>query len=75
MATAGSGDVLLGIITSVVGQRFKNMLKSVAYATLINGISGELAQQKYTDIGMTAKDTTDFIRPAIIFLRQSCGMI
>ena len=75
MATAGSGDVLLGVMTSVVGQKHENLLKSVAYATIINGIAGEIAQEKYTDIGMTAKDTSDFLRSAIIFLRQSCGMI
>ncbi|MBO4539080.1 MAG: NAD(P)H-hydrate dehydratase, partial [Clostridia bacterium] len=63
MATAGSGDVLLGVMTAVVGQKFENLLKSVAYATIINGIAGEFAQQKYTDIGMTAKDTSDFLRP------------
>ncbi len=74
MATAGSGDVLLGIMTSVVGQRFDNILKSVAYATFINGFAGELAQKKYTDIGMTSADTLEQIRPAILFLKKSCGI-
>ncbi len=75
MATAGSGDVLLGIMTAIVGQKYNNILKSVAYATILNGISGEIAQKYFTDIGMTAKDTVDSIRPAIIFLRESCRMV
>ena len=74
MATAGSGDVLLGIITSVVGQKFKSILKSVAYATVLNGVSGEIAQNNFTDIGMTSMDTVQSIRPAIKFLRNYCGI-
>ena len=75
MATAGSGDVLLGILTAIVGQKHDNLLKSVACATILNGISGEIAQRKYTEIGMTAKDTVDSIRSAIIFLRESCRIV
>ncbi len=74
MATAGSGDVLLGVLTAIIGQRFDNTLKSVAYATFINGFSGGLAEKEFSDIGMTSLDTTRFIRPAIQFLRKCCGI-
>ncbi len=70
MATAGSGDVLLGIMTAVVGQKIENLLLSVAYATFLNGIAGELAQKEYTDIGMTASDTVANIPKAVKFLRK-----
>ncbi len=75
MATAGSGDVFLGILTAIVGQKHDNLLKSVAFATILNGIAGEMAQKTFTDIGMTAKDTVDYIRPAIINLRESCRIV
>lgn len=74
MATAGSGDVLLGIITSVIGQKYNNLLLSVAYATYLNGIAGEIAKEKYTDIGMTSSDTARSILEAIKLLRKCCGI-
>ena len=70
MATAGSGDILSGIILSAVCQNSKNPLLSVAFATFINGIAGELAQDSFSDIGMTAKDTVTKIPDAIIYCRK-----
>ena len=70
MATAGSGDVLSGILVGVLGQNMNNLLLSVAYATFINGLAGELAQKEFTDICMTSKDTVTKIPNAVIYCRD-----
>lgn len=70
MATAGSGDVLSGIMVGVLGQKTNNLLLSVAYATYINGLAGEFAQKEFTDICMTSKDTVTKIPDAVIYCRD-----
>ena len=70
MATAGSGDVLSGIIVGILGSNYKNIALSVAYATFINGLSGEFAQKQETDISMTASSTVTYIKDAIIYCRE-----
>lgn len=73
MATAGSGDVLSGIMVGVLAQKPQNILLSVAYATYINGLAGELAQKEKTDISMTSGDTVTKIPAAVIFLREKAN--
>ena len=66
MATAGSGDVLSGILTGIMG--FVNndeLLTAAAAGAYINGLCGELADANYTSYGMTAADTARFI-PVIL---------
>lgn len=69
MATAGSGDVLSGIIVGLLGYQ-QNNIKTVAAGAFLAGISGELAQNKYTDISMKASDTIDCIPEAIKKIRD-----
>ena len=64
MATAGSGDVLSGIITGILGYG-DDILKSVALAAYINGLSGEVAEKKNSYISMSAKDTVESIKYVI----------
>ena len=64
MATAGSGDVLSGIITGILGYG-DDILKSVALAAYINGLSGEVAEKKNSCISMSAKDTVESIKYVI----------
>ena len=71
MATAGSGDVLSGIIVGTVAQNPYNLLLSVAYATFINGLAGEMAQREKTDICMTSADTVTKIPEAVIYCRDA----
>lgn len=64
MATAGSGDVLSGIIAAVCA--YSNDLPlAVAASAYVNGKAGEEAQNKYGSISMIARDTVEFI-PSII---------
>ena len=60
MATAGSGDVLSGILAAVLGYA-PDPLFGTAAAAWINGRAGELAQEKYGDISMIASDTVNSI--------------
>jgi len=59
MATAGSGDVLSGILSAVCANG--DLTLAVAVGAYINGKAGELAQEKYGDISMVASDTVTCI--------------
>lgn len=69
MATAGSGDVLSGILVGLLAYLDFNLL-TVAAGVLINGIAGELAEEDNTDISMMARDTVSNIGKAIKIIRN-----
>ncbi len=64
MATAGSGDVLSGLLTALCGYNEDPFLAAAA-AAYINGRAGELAAGRYGCIGMTAGDTAACIAEAV----------
>ena len=68
MATAGSGDVLSGILVGMLGYQ-EATVKTIAVGSYLAGIAGELAQEKYTDISMKASDTIEMIPEAIKKIR------
>ena len=70
MATAGSGDVLTGIITGLLGYHFEDVTMTVAAAAYINGYAGDLAAQKYGEISMLSSDTANMIGNAIKELKK-----
>ncbi len=55
MATAGSGDVLFGLIASLLGQGLTG-LDAAAYGCYIHGLAGESAAKKHGEAGMVASD-------------------
>ena len=64
MATAGSGDVLSGILAAVCAfaapnadTSMKDITLDAAAAAYINGAAGELAQKEFGSISMIASDT------------------
>lgn len=69
MATAGSGDVLSGILIGLLGYNDPD-LYIIATGVYLNGVAGELAQQKYTDISMIASDTVKYIPEAVKLIRN-----
>ena len=69
MATAGSGDVLSGILVGLCGYNEPNLL-TVAAGAFLNGLAGEIAQEKYTDISMVASDTVKCLPEAIKLIRE-----
>ena len=64
MATAGSGDVLSGILVGLLGYNEPDIL-TVATGAYLNGMAGEMAGEKYTDISMIASDTVKCLPDAI----------
>ena len=55
MATAGSGDVLSGILAATAAAA--EPPEAAAAAAYINGKAGELAQSRFGSVSMTAGDT------------------
>jgi len=64
MATAGSGDVLSGILSAVTAYE-PDLLRAVCAAAYINGRAGELAQSMHGSISMIASDTVSMLEAAI----------
>lgn len=64
MATAGSGDVLSGIIGAFLAQGLDGF-DAAKYATYIHGLAGDLAAGDKTQIGMIASDIIERIPEAL----------
>lgn len=64
MATAGSGDVLSGIIGAFLAQGLDSF-SAAKYATYIHGLAGDLAAKDKTQMGLIASDIINRIPDAI----------
>lgn len=64
MATAGSGDVLTGLLLSVMAQGYPPEIASII-AVYIHGLAGEMAQAEHGEYGVTASDIAANIGKAI----------
>ena len=60
MATAGSGDVLTGILLALRAQGYKQE-ESIILGSYIHGRAGELAAAELGEISLTAKDLVHYI--------------
>ncbi|MGM9665263.1 MAG: NAD(P)H-hydrate dehydratase [Eubacteriales bacterium] len=67
MATAGSGDVLSGILAGICSANAcsDDMLLCVAAGAYINGKAGQIAQKRTNYVSMVASDTVNGISEAI----------
>lgn len=63
MATAGSGDVLTGVIASLLAQQFKP-LSAALMGTYLHGLAGDLAVENIGEISMIATDLIDYLPAA-----------
>ena len=70
MATAGSGDVLTGIITSLCGQRHSDgrpiePLEAALAGVYIHGLAGDLGAEEKGEYGLIAGDIAEYTALAV----------
>lgn len=68
MATAGSGDVLTGIILALLSQGY-SIQESAKLGVFMHGMAGDLAVQKYSIPGMIASDLIEKIPDTFLWLQ------
>ncbi|MBL7130622.1 MAG: NAD(P)H-hydrate dehydratase [Candidatus Omnitrophica bacterium] len=64
MSTAGSGDVLDGIISAFLAQGLSSF-EAAKFGVYIHGLAGDLAVKEKTQLGLIASDIIDYIPDAI----------
>jgi hydroxyethylthiazole kinase-like uncharacterized protein yjeF len=65
LATAGTGDVLSGIIASFVAQNQKKMFEAAATAVYLHGLAGKLAKEAGGERSVMTSDIIRFLPEAI----------
>ena len=65
MATAGAGDVLIGCIAALLGQKLE-MLDAAILAVFIHGLAGDIAAQRLGQAGLIATDIIDALPQAFL---------
>ncbi len=70
MATAGSGDVLTGMIASLVGQGLSPLDASLT-GVYMHGLSGDIAARKIGEHSLIASDIINFLPDAFLELEIS----
>ena len=70
LATAGSGDVLTGIIASLIAQGMDNF-DAASLGAYIHGLAGEIASSKLSEYSVMASDIIDAI-PLVMKETESC---
>ena len=70
MATAGSGDVLTGIITALLAQKLSPE-EAALYGVYIHGAAGDLAAKTIGNCGLIAQDIINHIPKAIENTKKS----
>lgn len=76
MATAGSGDVLTGIIAALLAQGL-DAWDAARLAVHVHGLAGDLAAAERTQIALVARDLIEFLPPAwrrLGYGPRSCGL-
>lgn len=68
MATAGSGDVLSGILCGLLSHSPESCVRVALCGAYLNGLSGELAQQECGAVSMVASDTARHLPAAVRLL-------
>jgi NAD(P)H-hydrate epimerase len=64
MATAGSGDVLTGIIVGLLAQGMRPF-EAAVLGVYVHGLAGDLASLRYGEMGVTAMDILGSISDAL----------
>jgi NAD(P)H-hydrate epimerase len=69
MATGGSGDVLTGIITSLLAQSYPSK-DAIIVGVYLHGLAGDIAKNELGVNSMIASDIVDFLPQAFLSLRS-----
>ena len=72
MATAGSGDVLLGVVAAMAGQGHESFAAAQLGAH-VHGIAGDIARDRVGEISMTAADILEALPAAFKKLAGALG--
>lgn len=67
MATAGSGDVLTGILASLLAQNL-SPLEAAQLGVYLHGLAGENAAEAKTSYCLTASDIIEYLPEAFLFM-------
>jgi len=72
MATAGSGDVLGGMIAGFIAQfyPYQQMEMILAAAVFLHGYAGDLAARQTGEMGLTASDMIAFIPKSVLKINE-----
>lgn len=70
MATAGSGDVLTGIITSLLAQQY-SPFEAAQIGVYIHGLAGDIALKKYTTETLIASSIIEYLSEACIQIERN----
>ncbi|MCR5342750.1 MAG: NAD(P)H-hydrate dehydratase [Butyrivibrio sp.] len=62
MATAGSGDVLAGLLGALVLSGFSSAIEAAVTGAFLHGLAGDMAAIKHGRQGMTARDISGSLR-------------
>jgi NAD(P)H-hydrate epimerase len=55
MAKAGSGDVLTGVITGLLAQKY-SLVQACRIGIYLHGMAGDMAEKQHSSFGVTASD-------------------
>ena len=69
MATAGSGDVLTGVITGLISQGYESLYAAV-FGVYVHGKAGDIAVNKVSEQGLIAGDIAKYIGAAFLDLKN-----
>jgi NAD(P)H-hydrate epimerase len=70
MATAGSGDVLTGVIAALMGQGLSRFDAAVL-GVYVHGLAGDIAAEKVGQVSLMTTDMIDCLPEAFLKERQS----
>ena len=70
MATAGAGDVLTGIITGLLAQKY-SPLQSCLLGVYLHGVAGDIAAEEISQEALIAKDIVDNLGAAFKEIHQA----
>lgn len=72
MATAGSGDVLTGVMLALLAQGYDTE-SAARLGVCLHGLAGDCAARKFSEEGMTAGDIVSCLPMAWKMLHEMAG--